>query len=125
MILNRDALLGLKLKRKKLTLPEGDIYVQELTGEQRGEIEILSFNINDDKKLYKKIRPLVAVMAVVDEDGNRLFKDEDADMVNKTLSAKILDAINEAVGELSLTSEDEIKKSQGKSKPTLAATTTG
>ena len=112
MILNRDAILGVKLKTKKITVPllGGDVIVRELTGDQRGEIEILSMNIKDDKKAYKMIRPMIAAMCLVDEEGNRLFTDADAEILGKTLSGKVLDQISDALGELNEATEDSIKK---------------
>ena len=112
MIVSRETLLGVKLRKKKIVLPQdlGAAYVRELTGDERAEIELLSVKIKDDKKAYKSIAPLTISYCLVNENGERIFTDEDAANIGKVLPAKMQDFILNALTELN-NSEDDIKKS--------------
>ena len=115
MLLTAEQILKAPLATKTIKVPQlgGEIRIQEMTGAQRAELEALYLNAKDDKTAIKKVKPMIAAMCVVDENGARIFTDAQIPELAK-LSSRTLDMIDEAVGELSEASEEAIKKTAKK-----------
>ena len=111
-MLSREEILSKKdLKKEKVTVPEwgGDVFVSEMTGEARDSFE--QSLIAKDKTL-KNIRARLVCSTLVDENSNRLFSDDDVEVVGK-LSAAVLDKLCKVSQNLNgLTSED-LKEAEG------------
>ena len=91
-MLTRDQILktGGSLKRETVDVPEwgGKVIVTELTGRERDSWE--DSVLDEDEKMSRdNIRAKLIVRAVIDEDGNRIFKDDDADAVGDLSGAAI------------------------------------
>lgn len=74
-MLTRDFILSLDdLPREEVAIPEwkGSVYVRALTGAERDSLERMISKDNVS-------RARIAVLSVVDADGNRLFTDGDVD----------------------------------------------
>lgn len=92
-ILNRDAILQTSDIRKELvSVPEwgGDVYVRSLTAAERDQFEA-SLIVQRGKQQeinLKNARAKLAVLAICDEQGQRLFSDADlAEMGKKSAGA--------------------------------------
>ena len=104
-ILNKDQILNAQdLKRVEVPVPEwGDeeatVLVQELTGADRNEIEqfAMKYKNLDAPPLF---RPRVCCLAIIDEDGNKVFDWDDAEMLARK-NATVIERIYTAVAELS------------------------
>lgn len=92
-ILNRDAILQTSDIRKELVpVPEwgGDVYVRSLTAAERDQFEA-SLIVQRGKQQeinLKNARAKLAVLAICDEQGQRIFSDADlAEMGKKSAGA--------------------------------------
>jgi hypothetical protein len=79
-ILDRESILQADdLKKERLSMPEwgGDIFIRTMTGAERDAFE--EEVIVNGKADAKNIRARLCVRVIVDEDGNRIFSDSDAE----------------------------------------------
>jgi hypothetical protein len=90
MILDKNAFLeSMKLKQETVTIEGGEVVLSELGATDmmnlytRKELQ----NENGDIVMSKFIPALVAVSAI-DEDGKRLFSDEDIPLLEKAASSQ-------------------------------------
>ena len=93
-MLKRDEILSKKeLRREKVSIPEwgGDVFVSEMSAESRDEWE-QAIVTRDKNKNLQNPRAKLAVATIVDENGERIFTDDDINKVGK-LSASVLDRI--------------------------------
>lgn len=104
-ILNKDAILGaLDLPQETVEVPEwgGSVIVRALTGKERDLFE--STFSNESAKTHAdkmaNVRARLVVQCVVDEAGERLFKDSDLEALGGK-SAKALDRVFEVAQRLS------------------------
>lgn len=111
-LLDRSALIGEKareLPRKTIHIPElgGDVIVQGMSGAQRDEFERSLRKPNGD--LRGNIRARAIVRSVINEDGSRVFSDDDIAAVGR-MRADIAQRIWNAQQELSGISESDAKE---------------
>lgn len=104
-ILTADAILQADdLKRKTVNVPEwgGDVVVRELTGTERDSYEAQQTVRKGDRVEPNPIgfRARLVVRALVDENGNRLFKDTDAPKLSEKNGA-VLDRLWDEIALLS------------------------
>lgn len=95
--LTRDMILNATdLPKEEVPVPEwnGTVWVKTLAGAERDafEIAMTKAKTRDGEANLQNIRARLAVLTVADYQGNRIFKDEDADALGKK-SAKALDRI--------------------------------
>lgn len=117
--ISKEQLFSRALKRRNVPLPEEDfgpgafIIVQELTGEQRDEYDSSLWMQRGAKKPKLSLEHATArlvVLSVVDEQGDRLFGDDEVLSVSRRLGAGLLKRIAEAAKELSGITDDEIEE---------------
>ena len=102
------------LAQEVVNIPEwgGDVVVRCLTGEERDELEKLTFKEKSDGTReidLQNFRAKLISLCVVDENGQRMFSSEDALLLSKK-SAKAIDRVFVAAEKLSgLRREDEDK----------------
>lgn len=81
MDLNRDLILESKdLPSEEVVVPEwgGSVFVRTMTGDERDAFDARLFESKEKTgEGVKNISALVAVMTVVDRNGNRLFTEAD------------------------------------------------
>lgn len=80
--LSREAILAVEdIKREQVPVPEwgGDVFVRGLTGTERDAFETSLWTGDGEGKKFKaeNIRAKLLVRSLVDESGQRLFRDED------------------------------------------------
>jgi len=120
MLLSRDTILAVEdLEVEDLEVPEwkGTVRVRALTGAERDDYEA-SMHQQRGKNNYVRnlanVRAKLVVRCVVDEDGKRIFTDQDANALGKK-SAAALDRIFEVAARLSRLSEEDVEELAGKS----------
>jgi hypothetical protein len=87
MALDRKSILAADdVRKEKVAVPEwkGDVYLRVLTGTDRDRFEE---SYADQKMKAFRIRFLL--LALCDEDGERLFSDDEADILGKKSSVVI------------------------------------
>lgn len=108
----RDAARNAKIDRDRLTVPElgGDIFVRGMSGKERDKFEE-GLRIRKGSKAgqsdLRNFRAQLAVKVIVNDAGERLLNDADADLFGR-LPAGVLDRIIAKCTELSGKAEQEI-----------------
>jgi hypothetical protein len=108
----REAARNAKIDREPLVVPEfgGEIYVRGMSGKERDKFEE-GLRIRRGKRTgqsdLRNFRAQLAVRVIVDEQGERLLNDGDADLFGK-VPAGVLDRIIAKSTELSGLAEEEI-----------------
>lgn len=92
---NRDSFLALATRRyQTVTIPEfGDVRIQSLSEGERAKIETEAAKDN-----FATLRARLVAACLVDEDGTRLFGDDECEAIGRLDSryvAPIADAIND------------------------------
>lgn len=94
--LNRDILQRRDVKIEEIHVPEWNTYVRvkALSGKERDAFEasIVQVQGRQTSLNMSNIRAKLVALAVVDEDGNRVFSDDDVDALGE-LNASALDRI--------------------------------
>lgn len=104
-LLTRDAILQAKdLPTEDVEVPEwgGTVRVRALTGAERDAFEqsIIEQRGKSTKMNLQNMRAKLVALTVVDEEGNRIFSDEDAKLLGQK-SASALNRIFEVAQRLS------------------------
>ena len=101
---------GTHLKTETINIPEfGENYyikVTELTAYDRDQFENWMLK-NKDNRDYQNFRARLASMTIVDEQGNRLFSQDDIEQLGK-VSASILDRICDIAQKLSGMKKEDV-----------------
>jgi hypothetical protein len=112
MLLDKTALLAeFELKTEEVELKTGTVIVSELNGTDYLDLYTDPQYQIDGVMDLKKLRPAMIARCVVDQDGNRVFSDEEASVVAKSASKPFL-KLMEAVNRVNADSGDEIKNSE-------------
>lgn len=113
-VLGKDQILSSQdLKTKKVNISEwgGDVIVKCMTGGERSSYDAEVY-VGDGDKLEldkKNFRSKLLVRCLVDDKGERLFADEDFELIDKK-SSKALDKIFVVARELNGIGVDEEEK---------------
>src|SRR5690606_41735748 len=88
VVLNREAILAAKdLPRELVEVPEwgGAVYVRALTGAERDAFEqsIVEQRGRDARMNLNNLRAKLVALTAVDENGERLFSDKDAELLGQ------------------------------------------
>ena len=99
------------LKKEPLNIPEwgGDVYIRVMTGTERDKYE--EWAINSGKSL-QGIRGRIASLCLVDENGVRLFTDDDVDALGQK-SGAALERIVTAIMKLNAVTAADVKEIAG------------
>jgi len=109
-LLTRDNILAAKLKIEKIYIPEwkGSVIIREPTAMERAEYELLCTRAVNDDEIIKVIRGTCAAKCLIDDDGKRIFTDDDIERLHKT-SANALDRIIDVYRKISLVGDEPIE----------------
>lgn len=115
--LNRDEILGINdLPTEDVFVPEWNTWVRVrgLTGAERDQFEqsIVEARGKDTRVNLRNIRAKLVALCVVDEEGKRLFKDEDAELLGRK-SAVALNRIFEVAQRLSGLRPEDVEELAG------------
>lgn len=118
-MLSRDQILGADdLEKKEVDVPEwgGSVYVRALSGKQRNQLEMIALRYSDQNDLsaLENYNGLIAAWSIVDENGNRLFTDDEVGLLMEK-SASALNTIVEEARELSGITEEDVEEIAGNS----------
>jgi hypothetical protein len=114
-LLSRDAILAADdRKTEDVAVPEwgGSVRVRSLSGSERDayEAHIVQLRADGTKSVnLKNLRGKLVSLSCVDEDGGRLFSDEDAEALGDK-SAAALERVFDVARRLSGLSEDDIEE---------------
>jgi hypothetical protein len=117
MILNRDLILSADdVKREKVSVPEwgGDLFVATMSGTARDAWEqtlVVRKNGKTEPNL-ENMRARLVVACLVDEAGNRIFKDEDAPALGKK-SSRVLERLAKVAQRLNGIGDSELEELEG------------
>lgn len=118
-LLSRDAILSAKLPTREVDVPEwgGTVLVRGMTGFERDKFELfLQRQRETGGAAQFSTRAYVAACTIVDDDGHRIFSDDDVQSLGlKSAHAldRILDAVLALSGMDSGAIEDAEKNSEG------------
>lgn len=113
----RQTILDTKdLPVEAVEVPEWNmtVYVRSMTGYERDvyEGDLLDKRDAPIKERMKNLRSSLVVLCTVDENGERIFKDEDKEAVGKK-SARALNRILSAAQHLNALTEDDLEEEAG------------
>lgn len=113
-ILKRDDILKADdLQKELVSVPEwgGDVYVRCMTGAERDKFEsgIIEMRGKEQTLNMSNIRAKLASMSICDENGKRLFKEEDVQALSQK-SGAALDRVFAVAQRLSAITENDIKE---------------
>lgn len=114
VFLNREAILAAEdLPRELVEVPEwgGAVYVRALTGAERDQFEasIVEQRGRDMRMNMRNIRAKLVALTVVDEDGQRIFTDDDVAALGGK-SAAALDRLFAVAQRLSGLSKEDVEE---------------
>lgn len=126
-LLGRDAFLNAPpLRREQIEIPEmgGPVLVWEMTATEKGAYENACMVEHDGKRTFSlaEVRANLCVRALKDENGVRLFKDNEAGLLGR-IGASIIDRIFPVASRLSDLSPKDIKELAGELKNSPSADT--
>ena len=84
-----------------------DMFIREMDGFERDEYESEQYEASKQGKGLKNFRARLLVRVLVDEKGERVFQDGDADRLGKLPARKIRPAFDRAAEVNALTGEDQ------------------
>ncbi|WP_461367541.1 hypothetical protein [Candidatus Darwinibacter acetoxidans] len=118
-ILTRDAILQAEdLPCELVEVPEwsGSVYVRALTGIERDAFEqsVVEQKGKSTKMNLRNIRAKLVALTAVDEEGKRLFTDDDAALLGKK-SAAALDRVFDVAQRLSGLRQEDVEELAGNS----------
>ena len=116
-LLNREAILQAQdLPTERVPVPEwgGEVIVRGLTGAERDRFEqsIVETRGKDTRVNLRNIRAKLVTLCVVDEEGKRLFKDDDVELLGRK-SAVALNRIFEVAQRLSGLRPEDVEELAG------------
>lgn len=113
-LLSRDAILGADDRQyDEVDCPEwgGSVRVRSISGAERDRYEesLIQQRGNSRQMNMRNARAKLVALCVVDEQGNRLFSDQDVNALGRK-NAKPLDRLWDACRKLSGLSDDDVEK---------------
>lgn len=111
-MISREDILGTKLAVEPVPVPEwgGTVYVREMTGAERDAWESTMIQSRENA------RAVTLVRCIVNEAGERLFRDEDAEALGAK-SGRILARIADVARRLNKLGGDDLEDAKGNSEP--------
>jgi len=115
MSLSRDQILQADdIQKESVNIPQwgGEVWVKGLNGAERDAFEVSIMEFREGKKpklVLENMRAKLCAMTVCDENGKRIFKDEDIPALGKK-SAKALSLIFDKAQELNGLSDEDVEK---------------
>jgi hypothetical protein len=110
-MLTRDSILAAKdFTTRTVNVPEwdGDVLLRGLSSKDRDNFEAELAATND----MRNLRARLVVKSIVDADGNRLFSDEDADVLGEK-NSQVMIKLFDVVRDMSGMSDEELEAAQG------------
>ncbi len=89
------AKLGIK-NRKKVTLPDGELYIKALTAMEQEEFESAILGADGKAKTDVSLKAIMVIMSAEDEEGNKVFTMDDLKTLGEMPAADINKMFNEA-----------------------------
>lgn len=89
------------------------VYVRQFSAADRGKLEILGTKFKEGKAYDQvpRVRLLTVALALCDESGTRLFKDEECDQIG-SMPAGVVDRIFEKAAEINGLSKKAVEEAE-------------
>jgi hypothetical protein len=122
-MLDRESVLRLRQRKvEKLDVPEtGDcVYVRQMTGAERDELEALMFNAETGTIHLLNVpnrRAVIASLTLCDENGQRLFTKHDVPLLG-SLGYEFLDRVTTAALRVNGLNDTAVEDAEKNSEPT-------
>jgi hypothetical protein len=117
MAMSRDEILGLEdIKTEPVTVPEWNnkvVLIKGMSGTERDAFEAANRDANGQQNL-RNFRARFLVRCIVNENGTRVFADQDAAALGKK-SSGALSRLFDAANDLNGTSDDAQEATEGNS----------
>lgn len=116
MALSRDGILGASdIKTQEVDVPEwgGSVLIKGMTGAERDAFEGGNRDGSGNQNL-RNLRARFLVRCIVNENGTRVFADQDAAALGKK-SSSALNRLWEAANDINGTSEAAVEETEGNS----------
>src|SRR5262245_47090770 len=119
--LTRDQILAVPdLRTERVAVPEwgGDVLVRSLTADERDAFEVLTYQLRGQNLVtnMRGIRARLVALSIVDEDGARLFSEEDIAALGGK-SAAAVDRVYAVCRRVSALDERDVQELAGNSEP--------
>jgi len=118
MALSRDGILAAAdIKTQEIDVPEwgGTVFIKGMSGAERDQFEA-SNRRSDGEQNLTNVRARFLVRCIVNENGTRIFADQDAAALGKK-SSSALTRLWEAANEANGTSAEAQEETEGNSEP--------
>lgn len=116
MKLSEQILAANDLPTKPVEVPEWGltVYVRAMNGSERDayEADLIDNKDKPNKEKLRNMRAKMVVLCVVDEDGERVFEEDQVDEVGRK-SANALNRIVDEVQKMNALSDDDIGEIEG------------
>lgn len=113
MAVSKEKILATKPPREAVQWLDGDVvYVSAMSGRARDAFELEQVSLTDggnDFSHLSNVRARLLVKCLVDEDGNRLFEDSDAESLGEVWCAP-LDAAMEVAKRLNAYTQADLEE---------------
>jgi hypothetical protein len=110
-MLSKDQILGARdFETKEIDVPEwgGTVTIRELSSKDRDNFEA-ELHMTDD---LRNLRARLVVKAIIDENGERMFADSDAEALGNK-SSSVLIRIFDAVRDMNGMDDEALEEAQG------------
>jgi hypothetical protein len=88
----------------------GPVYLQELTGADRLKLAVIE-DAERENRTYRGVQALLA-LSIVDENGNRIFDENDLDTIAASLPHRTQDFLYTRAARLSTLTVDELDRAK-------------
>ncbi len=108
-ILNKNDILNADdLPKELVEVPEwgGEVYVRTMSGTERDTFEATIMGEDYSERNYRNVRATLCSLTMVDEEGNRLFTDNEVGALGKKSAAALQRVFNVAQRLNGLSNED-------------------
>ena len=113
MPINKDAIFNFKAKSEPVEAFGQKLYVRAMSGRERDNFESKFAQAKESERL-SNIRARLVVLTTVDENGNRVFSDDEADKLgNVPGAAAELDKIFSVASKLNGLSNKDVEELEG------------
>ena len=109
-MLNKEALLGIKLKTNTVELSEGSVIIREFTTSDREKFELLALKAQEGQA--KNLKAQLIVISLVNENGSRVFGDDEVDKISQ-MPSTVTEKLFNSILELNSMNSDAVEVAEG------------
>ena len=111
-MLNKEDILGIKLKTKTVELDQGEVCIKEFTTSDREKFEMLAIKMSKSGAA-KNMKAKLLAISIVKEDGGRMFGDDEIGKISQ-MPSKVTELLFNEILELNGMGADALGDTEGK-----------